>query len=176
MKVSDNGLNFIKNEEGSRSTAYKDAGGLLTIGVGHLIRPDEQQLRNETLSDSQILDLLRTDIVVTENAINNFVKPALTQNQFDALASLIFNIGDGAFQSSSLLTKLNANPNDKRFMVVNTITVPAYQWMKNQLLSINRTVIGTIEYSFLIWHMVNHKPNSDLYGRRNREYKLYSTK
>lgn len=176
MKVSDNGLNFIKNEEGSMKKAYKDQGGLWTIGVGHLIRADEKHLLTDTLTDDQILALLRNDIGVTENAINNWVKQPLTQNQFDALASLIFNIGDGAFHISTLLKKVNVNPNDQKFVKTADITDPAYLWMKNQLLAKNRTVLNTIEYSFLVWHMVAHKPNADLYGRRNREYKLYSTK
>lgn len=175
MKVSDNGLLFIKNEEGSKNKAYRDAGGLLTIGCGHLIRPNEQNLKNIILTDQQILDLLKNDIETAENAINNFVKLPLTQNQFDALASLTFNIGDGALKSSSLLRKLNTNPNDKRIIVVADISEPGNLWMKQQLQLIGKNFLNTIQYSFLVWHKVKHQPNQDLYNRRNREYKFYST-
>lgn len=175
MKTSNNGLLFIKKEEGSVNHAYKDVGGLWTCGCGHLIRPNEQDLKTKTLSDQEIIDLLKKDIVVAENAINNFVKQPLNQNQFDALASLTFNIGDGAFESSSLLKKLNVNPNDKKLVVVADIIDPGNQWMKHQLQAKGKSFINTIMYSFLVWHKVNHQPNTDLYGRRNREYQLYST-
>lgn len=177
MKVSDNGLKFIMQEEGFKTKAYQDAVGLWTIGCGHLIRKDEEYLKTKTLSEDEVLSLLKGDIITVENAINSLVKKTLTQNQFDALASLIFNIGDGAFRKSSVLVKLNINPNSKDIVLVLNLSQPGDQWMKQQLLNAKRSILNTIEYSFLVWHKAGNplKPLIDLYNRRNREFRLYST-
>jgi len=50
---------------------------------------------------------LRTDVETSEHYVNNLVKVPLTQSQFDALVSLVFNIGGGAFRKSTLLLRLN---------------------------------------------------------------------
>ena len=53
--------------------------------------------------------LLINDLQEPENAINAYCNHLLTQNQFDALVSFIFNVGSGAFKSSTLLKRINAN-------------------------------------------------------------------
>lgn len=178
MKVSDNSLKFIMQEEGFKTKAYKDVVGLFTIGVGHLIRKDEEYLKTKTLTEQEVLDLLKQDILTAENAINTLVKKTLNQNQFDALASLIFNIGDGAWRKSSLLVKLNINPNSKDIIIVQNLTQASDQWLRQQLTNCKKPLLNTIEYSFLVWHKAGNplKPILNLFNRRNREYKLYTTK
>lgn len=106
MKISENGIKFIANWEGKRNSAYKDAVGLWTIGIGHLIKKGEAFPK--VMTDQQVYDLFRKDVAGFENAVNNAVKVQITQNQFDALVSLAFNIGIGAFAGSSVVRNLNA--------------------------------------------------------------------
>ena len=107
MAIADSTLAFITKEEGFRNKAYKDSKGLLTIGVGHLIKADEQHLTTATLSDEQVKDLLKSDLKWCSEAVETSVKVPLTQNQFDALYSLCFNIGETNFKKSTVVRKLN---------------------------------------------------------------------
>jgi lysozyme len=108
-RVSAAGLNFIKDREQLRLKAYPDAGGRLTIGWGHLIQPGEDWLKDPRgITIDQAETLLSQDIARVESAIDSLVTVPLTANQRDALISLIFNIGIGAFSASTLLKKLNA--------------------------------------------------------------------
>lgn len=108
MKISDNGINFIAGWEGVEYKAYKDAVGLFTVGIGHLIKlPEEKFLLNKTLTRDEVYDIFREDIKRFENNLNKVIKVPINQNQFDALISLAFNIGNGAFNNSTLLKVLN---------------------------------------------------------------------
>ena len=109
MAIAESTLSFITKEEGHRNKAYKDSKGLWTIGVGHLIKPDEPHLLNATLTDEQVKDLLKSDLKWCSEAVESSVKVPLTQAQFDALYSLCFNIGETAFRKSTVVRKLNEN-------------------------------------------------------------------
>jgi lysozyme len=109
MAIAKSTLSFITKEEGSRNKAYKDSKGLWTIGVGHLIKADEQHLITATLTDEQVEDLLKSDLKWCSDAVESSVKVPLTQSQFDALYSLCFNIGEGAFRKSTVVRKINEN-------------------------------------------------------------------
>lgn len=106
MNISPNALKLLLEWEGCKLKQYKDSGGLLTIGVGHLIKKGENFSKG--ITTSQALDLLADDIKQFEQSINSLVKVPLTQNQFDALVIFCFNIGVGAFTKSTLLRKLNS--------------------------------------------------------------------
>jgi lysozyme len=103
MKISDKGVNFIKRYEGLRLNAYEDIAGVWTIGYGHT-RTAKEGMK---ISESQAEKLLRSDIENHEWAVQRFVKVDLTQDQYDALASFVFNLGTGAFNGSTLLWFLN---------------------------------------------------------------------
>lgn len=104
MNVSENGVNLIKIFEGCRLEAYKCPSGVLTIGYGHT--GAEVHVGMEiTQTEADIL--LKKDLIVHCNNVLKLVKVPLSQNQFDALISLEFNIGYGNFQSSTLLRLLN---------------------------------------------------------------------
>lgn len=124
MNISENGLKKLVEWEGSEGKVYKDSAGLPTIGVGHLLTKDELHSGKisilgksvhyrDGLSEQQIRDLLKQDIVSREAAVTNLVRVPLTQNQFDALVSFVFNVGRHAFQNSTLLKKLNAGQYDE---------------------------------------------------------------
>ena len=103
MNTSQGGINLIKQHEGVRYHAYDDGVGVWTIGVGHT----KGVMKGDKVDDRQVDEFLRQDLESAEYAVNSLVKVDLTQNAFDALVSLVFNIGSGAFAGSTLLKMLN---------------------------------------------------------------------
>lgn len=108
MRVSDNGIKFITAHEGQRLRVYRDPIGLATVGVGHLVLTKDNLDVGDVITPEQSDAFLRQDLGKAENKVNAVVKVPLTQNQFDACVSLVFNIGGGAFERSTLLKHLNA--------------------------------------------------------------------
>jgi len=104
MKTSQQGLDLLIAREGKRNDAYLDSVGVWTIGVGHT-GPEVHAGLHWT--DDQVADALRADLDRFEAAVNT-ATAALTQHQFDALVSFAFNVGVGAFTSSTLLKNINA--------------------------------------------------------------------
>lgn len=104
-RISTKGLSLIKQHEGLRLFPYRDPIGLMTIGYGHLIKAGE--VFPPKITEAEAEALLIKDTEIAQRAVRENVKVPLTQNQFDALASLVFNIGAGAFKSSTLLRVLN---------------------------------------------------------------------
>lgn len=97
-------LNIIKKYEGFSPVPYRCPAGVMTIGYGHAIRPGETFTR---ITEDQAEILLAADVIKAEQAIDKYVKVPLTQGQYDALVSFIYNVGSGAFSRSTLLRKLN---------------------------------------------------------------------
>lgn len=109
MKISNNGIAFIKREEGERLLAYPDSVGVWTIGVGHTGTVDGKPIaKGMIITPAQSTSLLLSDLAWVESAISGNVKVPLTQSQYDALCSFVFNVGRTAFVNSTLLKKLNA--------------------------------------------------------------------
>lgn len=104
MHISQEGLDFIQDVEGCKLYSYLDTGGVWTIGVGHT-GPDVT--KGQTCTLEQAMKWLEEDCEEAMAAINALVKVPLTQHQFDALTSFVFNVGTGAFAKSTLLRKLN---------------------------------------------------------------------
>ena len=138
-------ISFLKQVEGVEDAAYKDTAGNDTIGVGHLILPSEQDLLTKKLSEIEIEKLLRNDLVRAEAEILKNIKDpdVFNQNEFDALVSLFFNIGEGAFENSTLFKELNKNPRDEERIKT--------EWLK--------------------WKYSGGKPN--LLSRREKEVQLF---
>ena len=103
--ISDYGVSLIKSFEGLRLESYQDSGGVWTIGYGHT-GPDVGAGQRITAARAE--ELLRDDVAHAEATVNAMVTAPITQNQYDALVSLVFNIGSGNFSRSQLLAKLNA--------------------------------------------------------------------
>jgi len=109
MQISDKGISLIKQFEGLRLTAYKDAVGVLTIGYGWTQPVDGKPIRpGMTIKEETAERLLRTGLVGYESDVSKLVKVKLTQGQFDALVSFAYNLGARALSTSTLLQKLNA--------------------------------------------------------------------
>lgn len=105
MKISKQGIDFIKKHESLRLEPYYDVAGLLTIGYGHLIKPSEYF---DKISEQEAELILKNDLAVSEQAVNQYAVQyaKLDQNQYDALVSLVFNIGTGNFKSSTVLERI----------------------------------------------------------------------
>lgn len=98
-------INIIKEHEGLRLVAYLPTpNDVWTIGYGHT-KTARQGMK---ITPKQAEELLYSDLDWVEKVIATKVKVPLNQNQYDALASLIFNIGGTAFGKSTVLRKLNA--------------------------------------------------------------------
>nr|WP_241389545.1 lysozyme [Serratia proteamaculans]ANV21598.1 Mur1 [Serratia proteamaculans]ULG13358.1 Mur1 [Serratia proteamaculans]ULG13571.1 Mur1 [Serratia proteamaculans]ULG13683.1 Mur1 [Serratia proteamaculans]ULG15134.1 Mur1 [Serratia proteamaculans] len=108
MIIDVNGLKLIKHFEGLRLRAYQCSANVWTIGYGHTagVGPDD------VITEEQAISFLRQDVAESERAVNQYVHVPLTQNQFDALVSFVFNLGVGNFRTSTLLKKLNAGDYD----------------------------------------------------------------
>lgn len=113
MKINEKGLQIIKDSETLKLERYICPGGYPTIGWGHRIRPGEQYT---IITEAQAEELLRNDIAQAERAVSDLVTVPLTENQFSALVSFVFNVGSDidtdaipeGLGDSKLLKYLNA--------------------------------------------------------------------
>lgn len=112
MIVSKNGLDLIKQFEGLSLKPYLDAVNIPTIGWGSTYYPDGKKV---TLQDKEITEQKAFEIleyIANKDFgyfVNKAVKVKLNQNQFDALVSFAYNLGNGNLQQSTLLKKVNNN-------------------------------------------------------------------
>ncbi|MDU4063032.1 MAG: lysozyme [Acinetobacter baumannii] len=133
MTTSDVGVDLIISFEGTRFKAYDDGVGVWTIGTGTTVYPNGVKVK-------------QGDTCKFEKTVNESVTVPLTQNQFDALVSLTYNIGSGAFNNSTLLKKLNKGD---------------YQGAADQ---------------FLVWNKAGGKVMKGLVRRREAERALFLKK
>jgi lysozyme len=121
---------MLKHHEGVRTKPYRDVVALWTVGVGHLMYPEQATLPNKnnakpgytgtTREDYQIRiedfrvfsmeevdGLLKSDLGRFERGVERLISVPLKQNQFDALVSFSFNLGLGTLQRSTLRQKIN---------------------------------------------------------------------
>jgi len=129
MNVSDKCLKALEHHEGVRYRPYQDVVSLWTIGIGHLMYPEQArminrhkakegqagpyreyyQLRpqdNKVFTKDEVYGLLRNDLAGFERGVLKLCPVPLTQGMFDGLCSFAFNLGLGGLQRSSLRQKL----------------------------------------------------------------------
>lgn len=110
MRLSEAGIKFIQTWEGLELKAYRDSKGLPTIGIGTTRYPDGTKVKmGDTCTKEQAYEWFRFDVARFEAFINRVIKIPLNQNQFDALISLVYNIGETNFTEGTVDDKLNAN-------------------------------------------------------------------
>ena len=144
MKLSQNGVNFIKSHEALRLKAYQDSKGVWTIGWGHTknVHP------GDVITREQAEQFIRDDLAWVERVLNADLvsgrdNPIVTQNEYDALCSLVFNIGSQAYLDSTVRRKIKQG--DK---------------------------MGAA-HAFGMWIYSNHKIAPGLVTRRNAERKMF---
>jgi lysozyme len=142
MQLGPKGTTLIQSFEKLMLTGYPDATGIPTAGWGHT-GPDVAIGVTYTLD--QCNDWFRADTAHACAAINRDVTVPLTQDQFDALVSLAFNIGTGAFGASTLLRLLNQGD-----------------------------TAGAAD-QFLVWDKIGGWPSAGLLRRRTAERALFLT-
>lgn len=151
MNISAIGIAFIKNEEQFRSKPYLDSVGVPTIGYGSTVYENGKAV---TLKDAPITEKRATELLIHKlssryvPAVKKGLRVVVNQNQFDALASFIYNVGPGGIDST-LFKKINAG-----------VTDPA-----------------TIKYWFGVWNKGTVKKKKvvlpGLVARRAREANLF---
>ncbi len=102
-RINPDGLRLLKAFEGLRLRAYQDAVGVWTIGYGTTsgVRP------GMVITEAQAEALLKRDLARFERAVSDLVNVPLTSDQFSALVTFVYNVGEGALAGSTLLRLLN---------------------------------------------------------------------
>ena len=115
MKTSEHGLRFIQEQELLRLKAYLCSGGVWTIGYGHTGMVDGVLIGpGMIITNEKAKELFRNDIMLFERFLNKQTfADRLTQNQYDALISFMFNVGVGHFQSSTMFRKLQSGESEE---------------------------------------------------------------
>lgn len=118
MRISPAGIELIQEFEKCRLEIYQDQAGFSTVGWGHKLTPSELSSGKIVIANLVVRcrpsitqlhadALFRQDLYGFEACVNETVSVDLLQRQFDALVSLAYNIGSGAFAGSTLLKRLN---------------------------------------------------------------------
>lgn len=151
LKVDKVGRELIQKYEGCKLTAYPDpaTGGIpWTIGFGNTYYEDGTKVKKgDKITQQRADDLLLNLLVHYEKGVDSLTRDDVSQNQFNALVSFAWNVGIANLKSSTLLKKVNINPEDK-----------------------------TIRAEFEKWNRANGKVMAGLVARRNAEADLYFKK
>ncbi len=105
--LSEAAVEFLHGSEGFSGYVYKDVAGLDTIGYGHLIKPGETF--NEPISKEEALELYNKDVGKFTTAVDNFEKEynvKLTQNQYEAMVSFSYNLGENIWKENTTIKSL----------------------------------------------------------------------
>jgi lysozyme len=109
MKIDATGEIFLLKEEGMVLHPYLDSAGIPTIGVGCTMYEDGTPVKmtDAPITEVRALELFHHLLKTFEQTVSRVIKVPLTQNQFNALVSLCYNIGVAAFSKSTLVKKIN---------------------------------------------------------------------
>lgn len=148
-KTGTKGIELVKSFEGFRSKPYKCPAGVPTIGYGATFYPNGKKvtMADAALTEEQATELLAHTLTSFEKYVDSYCRDDVNQNQFDALVSFAYNLGPANLKSSTLLKKVNADPNDE-----------------------------TIRAEFMKWVKAGGKTLKGLVRRREAEANLYFTK
>ncbi|SCX19548.1 lysozyme [Agrobacterium rosae] len=108
MKTNKAGIDLIKRWEGCVLTCYLCPANIPTIGVGTTKGLTRSDVGKKTITMAEAERLLKEDLARFEADVTRLVKVPVNENQFSAMVSLAYNIGTGAFSSSTLLRLVNA--------------------------------------------------------------------
>lgn len=113
-QLDETGFDFLSQHEGLVLHPYKDQVGIPTIGYGSTYYENGQHVKmtDPVITKERAQELFNNTSTQYAHAVTYWTKPALTQNQFNALFSLVYNIGTGGFRNSTLLRIINGEPGD----------------------------------------------------------------
>jgi len=145
-KISNEGLQLLKELEGFRAKPYLDGAGVPTIGYGSTYYKNGARvtMNDVDISQFEATNLLEDLLIHFERTVDCYTRDDIKQHEFDALVCFAYNIGGNAFKKSTLIKKVNAKAS------ANVITA-----------------------EFLKWVNINGKPNQGLKNRRLKEINLY---
>lgn len=128
MKLDEAGFKALHQREGLRLKPYLDTRGVPTIAMGNTYYLDGKKVKitDPTLTKEQAEKLANLTAIDFASKVNTLVKSNVNQNQFNSLVSLAYNIGITAFKNSTVLRRVNNNPNDP------TIKIAFMMWTKNK--------------------------------------------
>jgi len=114
MTTSEKGILFIREEEGCVLHPYLDSVNKPTIGIGSTYWEDGTPVKmtDKPITMQRALSLFHTTLKRYESQVNRSILKELSQNKFDALTSLCYNIGTNGFAGATVVKKANINPND----------------------------------------------------------------
>jgi lysozyme len=146
MKLNDIGYKLITGFEGFRAKPYLCSAKVATIGYGSTFYLDGKKvtMADKPITEVDAFNMFKKIADDFANKVSDLIKKPLTQNQFNALVSISYNIGINAFSKSTLLKKVNIDDNDPN-----------------------------IKLEFMKWCNVNKKPNKGLINRREHEVLIY---
>ena len=146
MVLDNKGYLLITKFEGLRLKPYLCSAKIPTIGYGNTYYPDGKRvtLLDKEITKQEAFDMFKEVANRFAKRVNELVTSNINQNQFNALVSFAYNVGTGNFSSSTLLKKVNRNPDDL-----------------------------TIKDEFLRWNKAGGKVLNGLTNRRNEEADLY---
>jgi lysozyme len=146
MILDNKGYLLITNHEGLKLKPYLCPAKIPTIGYGNTYYPDGKRvtLLDKDITKQEAFDMFKEVANRFAKRVDTLVTSNLNQNQFNALVSFAYNVGTGNFSSSTLLKKVNRNPDDL-----------------------------TIKDEFLRWNKAGGKVLNGLTNRRNEEAILY---
>ncbi len=153
-KINNVGALFLQQREGFSAIPYLDSAGVATIGFGNTFYPGGKRvtMKDKPITRAYGVEIFNIVVANFENEVYSLLKKPVTQNQFNALVSFAYNVGSDidvdtiaeGLGDSTLLKKVNANPNDK-----------------------------TIATEFAKWNKAGGKVNNGLISRRQLEAELY---
>lgn len=114
IKTSASYIDFVINYEGLKFKPYLCPANVPTIGIGSTLYKNGSRVRmtDSAITKEQAISLFNDTVSVYERAVDSFTRDDISQNQFDALVDFAYNVGVGALKSSTLLKKVNINPED----------------------------------------------------------------
>lgn len=106
--ITEKGLALIQRFEGFAAKPYLCPAGYLTVGYGHVVLDGERaRFLAEPITEEEGQEILARDVQNAEAAVERLIHVPLSDGQFDALVSFVFNLGAGRLQSSTLRRKIN---------------------------------------------------------------------
>lgn len=127
------GIDFLVKEEGLRLSVYRDTVGIPTIAVGNTYYENGERVKmtDPPITKERAIELFKSVLKHYETAVWSVTRDDITQNNFNSLVSLCYNIGVGAFKKSTVVRRVNANPNDPKISA-------AFQMWKKPLVLLPR--------------------------------------